>query len=82
MEISKSIDLTSRFDAALKERFLAFQTDIHKEMNAAREEVNRSKDLISEHTIKTIADRTLAIKNPFHSEIVPINTSSLGTETK
>ena len=47
-------DLSARFDASIKEQFLAFQSDIHKELNTTREEVVRSKDLISEHTIKTI----------------------------
>jgi DNA recombination protein RmuC len=47
-------DLSARFDASLKEQFLAFQSDIHTELNTTREEVVRSKDLISEHTIKTI----------------------------
>lgn len=51
---SKSVNFTSRFDAALKERFLDFQTDMHKELNTTREQVDRSKDLIAEHTIKTI----------------------------
>jgi len=47
-------DFSARFDASLKEQFLAFQSDLHKELNATREEVIRSKDLISDHTIKTI----------------------------
>lgn len=47
-------DLSARFDAFLKEQFLAFQSNIHKELSTTREEVVRSKDLISEHTIKTI----------------------------
>lgn len=47
-------DLSAKFDSALKEQFLAFQSAIHKELNTTREEVVRSKDLISEHTIKTI----------------------------
>ncbi|MFC2061415.1 DNA recombination protein RmuC [Elusimicrobiota bacterium] len=50
----KSVDYTSKFDAALKEQFLSFQSNIHKELNTTREEVSRSKDLISQHTIKTI----------------------------
>jgi DNA recombination protein RmuC len=47
-------DLSAKFDAAIKEQFLAFQSNIHNELNTTREEVTRSKDLISEHTIKTI----------------------------
>ncbi|MBN2406923.1 MAG: DNA recombination protein RmuC [Elusimicrobia bacterium] len=50
----RSPDYSSRFDAALKEQFLQFQSSIHNELNSTREEVNRSKDLISEHAIKTI----------------------------
>jgi len=46
-------DLSARFDASIKEQFLAFQSDIHKELNTTREEVVRSKDLISEHTEST-----------------------------
>lgn len=38
----------------LKERLLDFQTEIHKELNNTRQEISQSKDLISEHTIKTL----------------------------
>lgn len=48
------VNLSARFDATLKDHFLAFQSVIHKELNTTRDEVVRSKDLISEHTIKTI----------------------------
>ena len=47
-------DPTAGFDASLKEQFLAFQSTLHTELNTTRQEVSRSKDLISEHTIKTI----------------------------
>ena len=47
-------DVSARLDASLKEQFLAFQSGIHRELNSTREEVVRSKDLISEHTVKTI----------------------------
>lgn len=50
----KQEDLSARFDASLREQFLAFQSDIHKELSTTRDEVTRSKDLISDHTIKTI----------------------------
>jgi len=50
----KGPGVSSSVDVLLKEQFLAFQSDIHKEMNSTREELNRSKDIISEHTIKTI----------------------------
>ena len=47
-------DVSSRIDASLKEQFLNFQSGIHKDLSMTRDEVLRSKDLISEHTIKTI----------------------------
>ena len=47
-------DVSARVDASLREQFLAFQSGIHKDLNMTRDEVLRSKDLISEHTIKTI----------------------------
>lgn len=49
-----SENLSDKLDASLKEQFLNFQSDLSKGINATREEVGRSKDLISEHTIKTI----------------------------
>jgi len=47
-------DYTDRIESLLKERFLDFQSEIHKQMDSTRQEVTRSKDIISEHTIKTI----------------------------
>ncbi len=47
-------DVSARLDASLREQFLAFQSGIHKDLSMTRDEVLRSKDLISEHTIKTI----------------------------
>lgn len=38
----------------LKARFLDFQSDIHRELNQTRGEMARSKDLISDQTIKTV----------------------------
>jgi len=49
-----SENLSDKLDASLKEQFLNFQSDLSKGIHATREEVGRSKDLISEHTIKTI----------------------------
>ncbi|MFH1414695.1 MAG: DNA recombination protein RmuC [Elusimicrobiota bacterium] len=51
---SRPVDYASKFEASLNEHFRNFQTDIHRELNSTREEVNRSKDLISEHAVKTI----------------------------
>lgn len=47
-------DVSAKLDASLREQFLAFQSEIHRELNSTRQEVVRSKDLISEHTVKTI----------------------------
>ena len=47
-------DVSAKLDASLREQFLAFQSDIHRELDSTRDEVVRSKDLISEHTVKTI----------------------------
>ncbi|MBN1383020.1 MAG: DNA recombination protein RmuC [Deltaproteobacteria bacterium] len=43
-----------RFDAAIREQLLAFRADIHQDLDVARDEVIRSKDLISDHTVMTI----------------------------
>lgn len=47
-------DSSAALDDLLKERFLAFQTDIRRELSETRVEVTRSKDLISDHAVKTI----------------------------
>jgi DNA recombination protein RmuC len=47
-------DVAAKIDASLREQFLTFQSGIHRELNSTREEFVRSKDLISEHTVKTI----------------------------
>lgn len=47
-------NLPEKISATVKEHFLNFQTDIHSELNSTRNEVIRSKDLMSDHTIKTI----------------------------
>jgi len=47
-------DISAKVDASLREQFINFQSLIHKEMDTARQEIGRSKDLISDHTIKTI----------------------------
>ncbi len=49
-----SENLSDKLDASLREQFLNFQSDLSKGINATREEVGRSKDLISNHTITTI----------------------------
>ncbi|MBD3320932.1 MAG: DNA recombination protein RmuC [Chitinivibrionales bacterium] len=47
-------DLSSQFDAQLNEKFLAFQNDLNKSLTSTREEVVRSKDMISDHALKTL----------------------------
>ncbi len=51
---NRSTDLPAKLDSSIKSQFLTFQTDIHKELDMAREAVTNSNNLISEHTIKTI----------------------------
>ncbi|MDI6777532.1 MAG: hypothetical protein QMD03_09945 [Syntrophales bacterium] len=34
-------DVSAKLDASLREQFLAFQSDIHRELNSTREEVVR-----------------------------------------
>jgi DNA recombination protein RmuC len=43
-----------RFEASIRERFLAFQSEIQNQLNAARQELGQSKDIMSGHTIKTL----------------------------
>ncbi|MCK9554803.1 DNA recombination protein RmuC [bacterium] len=43
-----------KVDSFLKDNFLSFQSNINKELNQTRSEISRSKDLISEHTLKTV----------------------------
>ena len=47
-------DLSAKFDASLNKQFLAFQSTIYRELNTTREEVTRSKDILSANTIKAI----------------------------
>jgi DNA recombination protein RmuC len=44
----------ARVEALLREAFQNFQSQIHQEVNSARDEVARSKDLIGDYTIKTL----------------------------
>ncbi len=48
------VDISAKIDASLREQFINFQSSIHKEIDTARQEIGRSKDLISDHTVKTI----------------------------
>lgn len=50
----KQEDVSSKIDSSLKEQFLAFQSNIHNELNSTRQEVARSKDMLNESTIKTL----------------------------
>ncbi|MBE0432806.1 DNA recombination protein RmuC [candidate division WOR-3 bacterium] len=50
----KQEDVSSKIDASLKAQFLDFQTSIHKELSSTRDQVERSKDILSANTIKTL----------------------------
>jgi DNA recombination protein RmuC len=45
---------SDEINSVLKDQFLSFQDNIHREMNSTREEVNRSKDVMSQHAVKTL----------------------------
>ncbi|MBD3344019.1 MAG: DNA recombination protein RmuC [Chitinivibrionales bacterium] len=47
-------DFPSQFDASLNEKFLSFQTELNKSLASTREEVVRSKDMVSDHALKTL----------------------------
>jgi len=46
--------LSDRIDADINRQFLEFQSEIHSELDSTRSEVGRSKDIMSEHTVKTL----------------------------
>jgi len=50
---NQSPDVAARLDSSLKEQFLSFQSNIHNELSSTRQEVARSKDIMSEHALKT-----------------------------
>jgi DNA recombination protein RmuC len=47
-------NVATAIDASLKGQFLAFQTELNKQIGSTREEVTRSKDMVSEHALKTL----------------------------
>lgn len=47
-------ELINKIESSLREHFLSFQSNIHNELNTTRVEISHSKDLITEHTLKTI----------------------------
>jgi len=47
-------EASARIEAMLREAFQNFQSQIHQEVNSAKDEVARSKDLIGDYTIKTL----------------------------
>ena len=51
---SKSARIEDRINSVIHEKFLGFQDVIHKSMESARGEVERSKDIISNHAVKTL----------------------------
>ncbi len=61
----------TKFDASLKDQFLAFQSNLNRELSSTRSEVHQSKDLISQHTIKTIdsiKDMNTTIQKIIHQQ--------------
>jgi len=46
--------LSDRIDADINRQFLEFQSKIHSELDSTRSEVGRSKDIMSEHTVKAL----------------------------
>jgi DNA recombination protein RmuC len=47
-------NISNKINTIIRDYFVDFQNDLHSELNSTRSEVSRSKDLISDHTIKTI----------------------------
>ena len=50
----RTTDASARFDAALKDQFLNFQANIHRELDSTRTSVEGAKDVISNNAIQTI----------------------------
>ena len=50
----RTTDASARLDAALKDQFLNFQANIHRELDSTRTSVEGAKDVISSHAIQTI----------------------------
>ncbi len=53
-KISGKENSETNIASLINEKFLDFQTNMHKAMEGARSEVERSKDIISEHAVKTL----------------------------
>lgn len=51
---SGKIGLDEKIQSMINERFISFQDIIHKTMESTRQEVERSKNIISDHAIKTL----------------------------
>ena len=66
----------------LKDQFITFQSQINKELNSTRSEINDSKDKMSDHTIKTI--ETITEMNKTMQKIIQQQeeTSKLGHSLK
>ena len=47
-------DVSGRLDAALQDKFLSFQSNIQQQLGDTRRELVQSKDLLSQHTLKTM----------------------------
>ncbi|MBU1999491.1 MAG: DNA recombination protein RmuC, partial [Candidatus Omnitrophica bacterium] len=51
---TKNDDMDKKISSALNERFISFQDIIHKTMENTRREVEMSKNVISDHAVKTL----------------------------
>jgi DNA recombination protein RmuC len=47
-------DVSGRLDASLQEKFLSFQSNIQQQLGDTRRELVQSKDLLSQHTLRTM----------------------------
>ena len=45
---------TEDLSSSIKDQFLSFQDNIHRELNSTREEIGRSKDMMSQQAVKTL----------------------------
>jgi DNA recombination protein RmuC len=47
-------DVAGRIDASIQDRFLAFQSDMQKQLGETRQELTQSRDMMSQHALKTL----------------------------
>jgi len=71
LKLTRSPKIEEKVQSAISDRFIDFQSTIHKSMESARSEVERSKDVISGHameTLKTIKDMGETIEKIMHQQ--------------